>query len=291
MRVGLQVAQQLRPWSEVLEFHQVADGLPVFESMWSSDHFQPSALDGDGRPIAIPGSQLEVWTMLAALAQSTRRIRLGSLVCCVAYRNPGVLANMVAVVDIVSDGRLELGLGAGWNEDEGRRYGIRLGPVGERFDRFEETLEVLDGLLAGKTVDFAGRHVRMEGASIDPRPVQQPHPPFVIGGTGERRTIPLAARWAQHWNLGPVSSDQFKAKLDVLHRCCADIGRDPDEITISTGVGWGATSDIDRLADRAAAQAAMGSDVVIVMTTDPRLEPSDLERLAGALESRVESSR
>jgi F420-dependent oxidoreductase-like protein len=285
MRIGLQVAQQLRPWSEVLEFHQVADGLPVFESLWSSDHFQPSAFDADGRPTAIPGSQLEVWTMLAALAQATQRIRLGPLVCCVAYRNPGLLANMVAVVDIVSGGRLELGLGAGWNEGEASRYGIRLGPVGERFDRLAETLEVLDALLTGETVDFDGRHVRMAGASINPTPVQRPHPPFVIGGTGERRTIPLVARWAQHWNLGLVSSEEFEAKLDVLHRCCAEIGRDPDDITISTGVGWGATTDVNRLADRVAAQAALGSDVVIVMTTDQRIKPPDLHRLAGALEA------
>ena len=168
------------------------------------------------------------WTTLAALAQATRRLRLGTLVTGIHYRHPAVLANMAATLDVVSGGRLELGIGTGWNQQESGAYGIELGTPGERSDRFEEACQVLTGLLSPQpATTFCGRYYRLTGARCNPKPVQQPHPPNCIGGHGEQRTLRTAARFAQHWNFGGGTPGQFSRARDVLYQHCADIGRDP----------------------------------------------------------------
>src|SRR5207244_5476284 len=158
------------------------------------DHFYP--LSGD-----LTGPNLEGWTTLAALAQATTRLRVGVMVTGNIYRHPAVLANMAATVDVISDGRLELGIGAGWNQQECDAYGIELPALKERFDRFDEALAVIVGLLTNETTDFEGRYYRLREARCEPKPVQRPHPPICVGGAGERRTLPAAARWAQPWPL------------------------------------------------------------------------------------------
>ena len=149
MRFAIKTAPQHTTWDDMLAVWTAADDIDIFESAWTFDHFYPIFSDPTG-------PCLEGWTTLTALAQATRRLRVGVLVTGNIYRHPAVLANMAATVDVISDGRLELGLGAGWNEEECNAYGIDLPPLKERFDRFDEACEVIIGLLSNETTDFDG---------------------------------------------------------------------------------------------------------------------------------------
>src|SRR6201992_2956646 len=151
MRFAFKTSPQNTTWADMLAVWQAADDIDVFESGWTFDHFYPIFSDS-------AGPCLEGWTPLAALAQATTRLRMGTLVTGIHYRHPAVLANMAATLDIISDGRLELGIGAGWNEQESGAYGIRLGPLKERYDRFDEACEVLRSLLSQDRTDFAGEY-------------------------------------------------------------------------------------------------------------------------------------
>jgi alkanesulfonate monooxygenase SsuD/methylene tetrahydromethanopterin reductase-like flavin-dependent oxidoreductase (luciferase family) len=169
--------------------------------------------------------------LLGALAARTTRVRLGTLVTAVTYRNPALLAKMVTTLDLVSGGRAYLGIGASWNEDEYRAYGFgeALLPIRERLDRLEEALEVCKALFAGGEAHFAGNHYRLEGALNVPRPLQAGGPPILVGGTGERRLLRLVARYADIANFfGDPAT--VRHKLSVLERHCEEVGRDPGEI-------------------------------------------------------------
>src|SRR2546427_2770295 len=168
MRFAVKTAPQNTTWADMVAVWKEADTIDVFESAWLFDHFYPIFSDPTG-------PCLEGWTALAALAQATRRLRVGVMVTGIVYRHPAVLANMAATVDIVSGGRLELGLGAGWNELECDAYGIDLPPLRERFDRFDEGVEAIVGLLSQTTTTFAGQYVRLTDARCEPKPVQRPH--------------------------------------------------------------------------------------------------------------------
>jgi F420-dependent oxidoreductase-like protein len=173
----------------------------------------------------------EAYVLLGALAARTTRIRLGTLVTAVTYRNPALLAKMVTTLDLVSGGRAFLGIGASWNEDEYRAYGYgeALLPISERLDRLEEALEVCRAMLADGEAHFEGRHYRLRGALNLPRPLQAGGPPILVGGTGERRLLRLVARYADIANLfGDPAT--VRHKLAVLERHCEEIGRDPAEI-------------------------------------------------------------
>jgi len=197
------------------------------------------------------------------------------------YRHPAVLANMAASLDLVSNGRLELGIGAGWNQEECDAYGIELPALRERFDRFDEALEVVHGLLTQTQTNFDGTYYRLTGARCEPKPVQKPHPPIVIGGLGERRTLRSVARWGDHWNLPGGGVDVFKAKREVLAKHCADLGRDPSEITTSTHLRLD-PADMSPLVDEAGAFADAGLDLGIVYLPPPH-SPEVLEPLAASL--------
>ena len=220
MRFAFKTSPQNTTWAQMLAVWQAADDIDVYESGWTFDHFYPIFADSDG-------PCLEGWTTLTALAQATTRLRLGTLVTGIHYRHPAVLANMAAALDIISNGRLELGIGAGWNEEESGAYGIELGTIKERFDRFEEACEVLTSLLSQDTTDFDGKYYQLKGARNEPKGPQRPHPPICIGGSGEKRTLRITARYAQHWNFAGGPPDLFARKRDVLAAHCADIGRDP----------------------------------------------------------------
>ena len=219
---------------------------------------------------------------LTALAQATQRLRLGTLVTGIHYRHPAVLANMAATLDIVSGGRLELGIGAGWNEEESGAYGIELGGPAERSDRFEEACEVIVSLLTRQTTDFTGTYYRLTSARCEPKPVQQPHPPVCIGGSGERRTLRTAARFAQHWNFLGGTPEEFARKRDVLHAHCRDVGRDPQEIMLSSHVRLGPDGDPGPVVDAVAALGDRGLDLAIVILPPPH-DPAVLAPLAEAL--------
>jgi F420-dependent oxidoreductase-like protein len=230
----------------MLSAWRAADDIELYESGWTFDHFYPIAGDH-------AGPCMEGWITLTALAQATRRLRMGTLVTGIHYRHPAVLANMVATLDIVSGGRLELGIGAGWNTEESGAYGIELGTPRERSDRLEEACEVLTGLLTQEITNFAGKFYQLTAARCEPKPLQQPHPPICIGGSGEKRTLRTAARFAQHWNFVGGTPDEFSHKRDVLYQHCADLGRDPAEILLSSHVMY--TGDPAETAASAAALA------------------------------------
>lgn len=252
-----------------------ADRIEVFESGWSWDHFYPLAPPYDG-------PNLEGWTMLAALAQATSRIRLGAMVNGMHHRHPAVTANMAATLDIVSGGRFELGMGAGWNEMESSAYGIELGTLTERFDRFDEGIEVIRSLLDRPVTNFDGAYFTVTDARCEPKPVQSKLP-LVIGGKGPKRTLRTAARWADQWDMTfPEQPANWLALDEVLRRHCADAGRDPAEITRSVHLGYGDDDDPGALADRAAGFFDAGVDVV-VWSMRGEIGPHRLGPLARAL--------
>lgn len=246
----------------MLEAWRRADDRPELDSAWVFDHFYPINSDSDG-------PCLEGWTALAALAGATGRIRVGSMVNGMPYRHPAITANMAATVDVISDGRLNLGLGAGWNELESSAYGISLGKdLTERFDRFDEGMEIIVGMLTDEHTTFEGRHFTVTNARNEPKGPQRPHPPITIGGGGEKRTLRTVARFAQHWNVPPVDELTWRHKLAVLAGHCADIGRDPAEISTSMMVRFN-PPDQESLAQSLSEFQEWGLDAAIVNLPSP----------------------
>ncbi|MCY3926233.1 MAG: LLM class F420-dependent oxidoreductase [bacterium] len=275
MLFGIKTSQQDTAWADMLAVWTEADDIPVFTSAWNFDHFYPIFSDS-------AGECLEGWTTLAALAQATKRIRVGSMVNGIVYRHPAVLAAMASSLDIISAGRLELGIGAGWNVEECDAYGIELGTLTERFDRFAEACEVIKGLLTRELTSFEGRYFTLSEARNNPPGVQQPHPPICIGGQGERRTLPLVARYADHWNCPVFEVEEFRAKHAVLEDACGAIGRDPAEIMTSVHVRVPHDGDPGPVAAEAAAYREAGADLAICYLPPPH-SPAVLEPLAEAL--------
>jgi F420-dependent oxidoreductase-like protein len=223
---GVKTAQQHSTYPAMLDVWKEADTTPIFEHAWLFDHFAP--IQGD-----LDGPCVDGWTLLAALAAETERIRLGLMVTGNTYRHPAVLAKIATTVDVVSDGRLDFGVGAGWNEYEHHSMGIPLYPPGQRLRRFEEACEIWKRLFTQHLTDFDGRYYQLKEARNEPKPVQQPHPPFVIGGSGEQITLRVVAKYADVWNFNGRDVDTFNHKLNVLRQHCADVGRDIDEIQLS----------------------------------------------------------
>jgi F420-dependent oxidoreductase-like protein len=282
MRAGIKTAAQHTTWPAMLDVWREADDIEVFTSAWNFDHFYPIFSDPTG-------PCLEGWTTLTALAQATRRLRVGCQVTGMIHRHPAVLANMAATVDIISNGRLELGLGAGWNDEECDAYGIELPPLRERFDRFDEGVEAIVRLLSETTVTFEGEHVQLRDARCEPKGVQQPHPPVAIGGTGRRRTLRTVARFAQHWNALAGSPAQWSELRDVLFEHCSAVGRDATDISCSVNVWYDSDRGPGAAAEEAAAFAEAGVDEVIVYLPTPH-DPGVLQPLADVLRPLVAQS-
>ena len=212
------------------DIHQIAAHCERtgWDGVYFADHFMPN---GPG-PEPLDGNMLECWSVIAALAAVVPRVRLAPLVTSVTYRHPAVLANIAAAVDQVSQGRLTLGVGAGWQENEHAAYGIALGTVRERMDRFEEAVQILLSLLRQPRTTFSGEYFQLQDAPCQPAPAQE-RLPLLVGGQGERRTLRIAARYADHWNAWTMP-DQLVHKISVLRAHCEDVGRDPAEIHVST---------------------------------------------------------
>ncbi|MCW2886563.1 MAG: Luciferase-like monooxygenase [Streptosporangiaceae bacterium] len=201
-----------------------------FDAFYRSDHYLKIG-GGSG----LPGPS-DAWITLAGLARETSRIRLGTLVTAATFRLPGPLAISVATVDQMSGGRVELGLGAGWFEAEHTAYGIPFPGVGERFERLEEQLEIITGLWRtpiGETYSFTGRHYRLSDSPGLPKPVQRPHPPIVVGGTGPKRTPRLAARYADEFNVPFKGLDDTRQVIERVRAACTEVGRAPESMTYS----------------------------------------------------------
>jgi F420-dependent oxidoreductase-like protein len=227
LRFGIKTAQHNSTYDAILKVWQAADATPVFEHAWLFDHFAP--IGGQD----LDGPCMDGWTLLSALAAQTSRIRLGHMVLGNTYRHPAVLAHMGATLDVISGGRFDLGLGAGWNEYEHESMGIPLYAPGERIRRFGEACELIRRLWTQHLTDFDGRYYQLKQARCEPKPVQQPHPPFVLGGGGEQITLRVVARHANVWNHAGGPVDVFRHKVEVLRQHCAEVGRDPAEIELS----------------------------------------------------------
>lgn len=222
--VGLVLPQYDTSWDDLLRLAREAEAAG-FSALWIEDHFQPWAHDERG-------PSLEPWVTLSALAQATSRVRLGTLVTCVSYRNPALLAKMAATLDVVSKGRLVLGLGAGWYAEEYAAYGYEFSSPGERVRRLAEAIRIIRALWTEEAPTLVTRHYAVRGARCNPRPVQRPGPPIWIGG-GQPRMLRLAARVADGWNYGAMTPEQFADALGRLRVHAAEAGRDPDAITPS----------------------------------------------------------
>jgi F420-dependent oxidoreductase-like protein len=216
-----------RTWDEIVELARHCESTG-WDGVYFADHFMPNGPDAT----PVDGDTLECWSVIAALAASVPRVRLAPLVTSVTYRHPAVLANIAAAVDNISGGRLLLGLGAGWQENEHVAYGIELGPVRQRLDRFEEACQVVSSLLREKRTTFAGEYFRLADAPNQPAPVQD-RLPLLIGGGGEKRTMRIAAEYADEWNAW-TTPEVLAHKVAVLHEHCAALHRDPASIRVST---------------------------------------------------------
>src|SRR6266478_1181919 len=223
LRFGIKTAQQNTSYEDILRVWLEADSVTSIEHAWAFDHFIPLGPDPTG-------PQLEGWTLLGALAARTERLRLGLMVTGNIYRYPAVLANIATTVDCISQGRLDFGIGAGWNELECTMYGIELYTPGERLRRLGEACEVIKRLWTETVANFDGRYYHLKDARCEPKPVQKPHPPFVIGGGGEQLTLRIVAQYASVWNFAGGSVEVFRHKNQVLDDHCAALGRDPTTI-------------------------------------------------------------
>ena len=222
--------QQGASYDDLLAVAREAERLD-FDAFFRSDHFL-SMGPGSGEP-----GPTESWVTLAGLARDTERIRLGTMVTAATFRLPGPLAIAVATVDAMSGGRVELGLGAGWFEDEHRAYGVPFPSTRERFDRLEEQLAIVTGLWTtpvGERFDFQGRHYQLSDSPALPKPVQRPRPPVIVGGFGKRRTPALAARYADEFNVAFAPLGDFRTLVAAVAEACERAGRDPSSMTWST---------------------------------------------------------
>ena len=222
--VGVYVPQMGFSYAEVLHRAQRCEQLGI-GSLWLYDHMY-----GPGVPNI---ASLEAWTLATALLANTERLRVGHMVLCNQFRHPAVLAKMATTLDQISDGRLTLGLGSGSIEDEHLRMGLPWSTFRERSERLGEALELLTQAFAAESIDFTGKHYTVRNMPIVPGPVQRPRPPIVVGGVGERYTLPLVARYADVWNVPTYALGELEHKVAVLRSLCADIGRDPATIVMS----------------------------------------------------------
>jgi F420-dependent oxidoreductase-like protein len=276
--------QQGADYGRLLAVARAAEELG-FDAFFRSDHFLHMG-EGSGLP-----GPTDSWLTLAALAVQTSRIRLGTLVTSATFRLPGLLAVAVAQADEMSGGRIELGLGAGWFEAEHAAYGIPFPPVGERFGRLAEQLEVITGLWgvpAGQTYSFDGDYYQIRDSPGLPKPVQRPRPPIIVGGHGPKRTPRLAARYADEFNVGFSSVAETGAQFGRVREACQAAGRDPGSLIYSAAQLTCCARDDAEFARRA---AAIGWDVAelrdIGLTGSPAEVVDKIGQFAGHGASRI----
>ncbi|HSH11884.1 MAG TPA: TIGR03560 family F420-dependent LLM class oxidoreductase [Ilumatobacter sp.] len=211
-------------WNKAVEVAQLAERLG-YDSIWVYDHFH-------NVPRPAHEAVFECWTTMAAISQLTSTIRLGQMVGCNSYRNPGVLAKITSNIDVISGGRLDWGIGAGWYENEYRSYGFDFPRPKDRIGMLEETVQIVRSMWTEAETTFSGRYYDMKRANCDPKPLQQPTPPIWIGGGGEQLTLRVVAKYADCSNFGGPP-EVWAHKRDVLREHCANVGRDPDEIRMT----------------------------------------------------------
>ena len=276
-RLGLQIPSFTFPGVPDNRLFETLAGIAIiaenhgFDSIWVMDHLYQIGMVG-----AKEEPMLEAYTLLAALAARTQEASLGTMVTGVTYRNPALLAKIVTTLDVVSAGRAILGLGAAWNDEEHAGYGYEFPSAGERLDRLEEALQICRAMFTEAAPSFTGRHYRIRDALNNPKPIRG-RIPVLVGGGGEKRTLRLVAQYADACNLFG-DPGQVRHKLDVLERHCADVGRDPAEITKTVLL---TVRDAAAMADKLGGYRAAGVDGFVVNMPDV----NDLDRLASTGET------
>jgi F420-dependent oxidoreductase-like protein len=280
MRFGVFTSLMAQTWPGVLELWQHLEATR-WDIACVADHFMPNTKEREG-------AVLESWSTLSALAAIVPRMRIGTIVLGNTYRHPAIVAKMAAQVDIISGGRLLLGLGAAWQQNEHEAYGIPFYTVRERLERLDEACTVMRSLWTERRSNFRGRYYQLSDAPLDPKPVQKPHPELMIGGGGERVTLRVVSQQADHWNVwaGPKV---LARKNAILEEHCSNVGRDSKSIIRSVNMALLITdkkADIDRLAETIAARmgshAADARDTCLAGTPDQIREQLNQLRAAGA---------
>ncbi len=221
---GVMLRQQKIEYSQIKETAQLCDELG-YHSVWLYDHIL-----GMG---AIEMDIYEAWTLMSALAEATENIKVGTMVLCNSFRPPALLAKMAATLDVISGGRLEFALGAGWFEPEYKAYGYPYPDNATRVTQLREAVQIIRSMWTEEKASFNGRHYRIEEAYCNPKPVQNPHPPIMLGGAGEKYMLPLIAELADEWNCPATHVPEYDTKLAALKKYCEQVGRDVNEIAIS----------------------------------------------------------
>jgi F420-dependent oxidoreductase-like protein len=225
MKFGVQATQSGISWEDLLDLWRDLDSNTAFEHLWLMDHF----VTGMGAAANSEGPCMEGWTALAALAQATSRVRIGVIVTGNTYRHPAVLAKMATTVDHISGGRLEFGLGAAWHEYEHQAFAIPFHTVRERLERLDEAAHLIKALWTEDRPKFDGKYYQLDAPPYNPPNLQKPHPPIVIGGGGEKRTLRTVAKYADATNVSGTP-EEVRHKFEVLEKHCKDVGRDFNEI-------------------------------------------------------------
>jgi len=221
-------------WKTIVNVVMKTDELG-YDHIWVYDHFHT-------RHGPLPGrSMFDAWTLVTALAPITKKVRLGTLVTCNLFRNPAYLAKISSIVDVISDGRLELGIGAGWDEHEFRAYGYDFPKLRTRVEMLEEAVQIIKLMWTQEDVHFDGKYYKLDGALNSPKPLQKPHPPILIGGGGEKYLLKVVAKYANKWNI-PSNYEEYAAKLKILQDRCSLVGRNFHDIVLT----WETTTIIDR---------------------------------------------
>jgi F420-dependent oxidoreductase-like protein len=226
-------------WEDWLALARATEELG-FDALFRSDHYGPVVAQEER-------GSLDAWATLAALATVTSRIKLGTLVSPATFRHPSVLAKNAVTVDHISGGRVEVGLGAGWNETEHYRYGFSFPPLRERMDVFAEQLEIVHRQWATEPFPFEGEHYRVTDSDPHPKPLQAPHPNLIVGGRGRPRSVALAARWADEYNTLSTDPEELRALRERIAAACAKEGREPLTLSVMTGIPGGGPDEVQRL--------------------------------------------
>jgi F420-dependent oxidoreductase-like protein len=256
-----------------------------YDAFFRSDHYLKM-----GDRSGLPGPT-DAWITLAGLARETKRIRLGTLVSAATFRHPSVLAISVAGVDQMSGGRVELGIGAGWYDAEHTALGLELPPVKERFDRYQEQLEIITGLWEtpeGETFSYDGTHFKLVDSPALPKPTQSPRPPVIIGGRGKKRTPELAARFANEFNLPFATPEEANAQFALVDAAAREIGRDPAEIVRSAALVVAVGRDDGEVTKRA---TAIGRDVAGLKESGLAGTPAEVVDILGQWREKTGVSR
>jgi F420-dependent oxidoreductase-like protein len=257
-------------WQRTVEVARAADQLG-FESIWLFDHFHTT-------PDPTDELTFESFTSLSALAVLTERVRLGHIVICTAFRNPALVAKMMATMDTISGGRMELGIGAGWKKEEWEAYGYTFPETRERLAALENHLEIITRMMEPGRATFEGEHASVKGAINLPKPIQQPRVPIMVGGNGRNVTWRLAARFADEINVDGMPADELRNEaMPLIRQRCEEIGRDPATLKVSAHIWW---AQLQRAPDRAeylAAYREAGASRVMAMVRETAQDPAALE--------------